>query len=226
MLSVTRRTLLALTCISALVYPGDAVLAGERISPSVDAQVADPHARHRAMLKQDRTDNASQADVELLDKPLTTRNGDSVLFASDVVGDRIVVIDFVYTTCTTVCPALSAIFQQVQRRLGDRLSTDVRMISVSVDPVRDTPQRMKAYADRLHARPDWLWLTGEKTTVDEVLRGLGAYSPDFEDHPAIVLVGDPQTGVWKRFFGFPATDKILTAVDELTAARQQGSGRL
>jgi len=225
MLSVIGRNMMALTCLSLLLYSGNPPLADESVTQPAGAQATDPHARHRAMLKKQHTGEAATADIAFLDKPLLTRNGDTVLFASDAIGERIAVIDFVYTTCTTVCPALSAIFQQVQGRLGDRLGDDVRLISVSVDPVRDTPQRMKAYADRLHARPDWLWLTGEKTTVDEVLRALGAYSPNFEDHPAIVLVGDPQSGVWKRFFGFPSTGKIMTLVDELTAARQQESSR-
>jgi len=185
----------------------------------------DPHAKHRAMMKNSQGDASTASDIDLRDEILVNQHGDEVRFVSDVVRDQIVVMDFVYTTCTTVCPVLSAILQQVQSGLGDRLGTDVRLISVSVDPVRDTPGRMKKYAEGLHAQAGWAWLTGEKTSVDEVLRGLGAYSPNFEDHPSIVLVGDPQSGTWKRFFGFPGPDKILAAVDEMTAARQLANAR-
>lgn len=187
---------------------------------AADSMAADPHAQHRAMAKQPVSDAGSAAEVELLDLELLTQDGESVHFASDVVGDRIVVMDFVYTTCTTICPVISAIFAKVQQGLGDRLDRDVRMVSVSVDPGRDTPERLKAYSERHKARPGWLWLTGDKRAVDEVLRGLGAYTPDFEDHPSMVLVGDPLTGTWTRFFGFPGSDRILAAVDALAAARQ------
>jgi protein SCO1 len=213
-------TVATLLCLLLTALSGNFAFAGEEISnnPS-DSVAADPHAKHRAMLDKPGGD-ASTSDVDLRNNELVTRNGDTVHFATDVVGDQIVVIDFVYTTCTTICPVISAIFQQVQRGLDERPDAAVRMISISVDPVRDTPQRLNEYAGRLKAGDDWVWLTGEKTSVDDVLRGLGAYSPNFEDHPSIVLVGDPQSGTWKRFFGFPGPGKILAAVDELAAARQ------
>ena len=180
---------------------------------------ADPHAHHRAMMKKP-AEPAKSADVELLDLPLVDQNGRKVKFVSEVIGDKIVVMDFVYTTCTTVCPVLSAVFGQVQGQLGERLGEDVVLVSVSVDPTRDTPQRLKAYAAKHDAQPGWVWLTGPKTTVDDVLDGLGAYTPNFEDHAAMVLVGDGATGAWSRFYGFPNPDRIMQQVDLLEAARQ------
>jgi protein SCO1/2 len=133
-------------------------------------------------------------------------------------------MDFVYTSCTTVCPVLSAVFSQVQNRLGDELGKDVALVSLSVDPIRDTPQRLKAYAAKHKAQPGWIWLTGPKPTMDDVLNGLGAYSPNFEDHPSMVLVGDGRTGEWSRFFGFPSTDRLVEQVNALQAARQRAAG--
>lgn len=187
----------------------------------------DPHAEHRASLQQQaqKSPGVEAADVDLRDRTLVDRDGRELRFVSDVIGENIVVMDFVYTTCTTVCPVLSAIFGQVQKGLGERLGTDVHMVSVSVDPGRDTPERLKAYAAGLKARPGWVWLTGDKTSIDKVLRGLGAYTPDFEDHPSMILVGDARSGTWKRFFGFPGPDKILAAVEELETARQVASAR-
>ena len=183
----------------------------------------DPHAHHRAMLGK-QAEPAKTTEVELLDRALVDQHGTELSFVSDVIGDRIVVMDFIYTTCTTVCPVLSAVFSQVQTRLGDQLNKDVVLVSVSVDPVRDTPQRLKAYAATHKARPGWIWLTGGKRTMDEVLDGLGAYSPNFEDHPAMVLVGDGRTGAWSRFFGFPSPDRIMEQVNTLQAARQTAAG--
>ncbi len=183
----------------------------------------DPHAEHKAMMQQ-AAEAADSTKVDLLDHLLLDQHGKEVKFVSDVIGDRIVVMDFVYTTCTTVCPVISAVFGQVQNRLGDRLGDDVVLVSVSVDPIRDTPKRLKAYSKIHRAQPGWIWLTGKKRTMDEVLDGLGAYSPNFEDHPAMVLIGDGQNGQWSRFYGFPNPDRILGQVNALRAARNVASG--
>ena len=168
----------------------------------------DPHAEHKAMMKRPAKSSES-AQVDLLDHVLVDQHGNKVKFVSDVIGDRIVVIDFVYTTCTTVCPILSAVFGQLQHKLGDRLGDDVVLVSVSVDPIRDTPKRLEAYSKIHNAQPGWIWLTGEKRTMDEVLDGLGAYSPNFEDHAAMVLIGDGKSGRWSRYYGFPNPDRMM-----------------
>ena len=183
----------------------------------------DPHAHHRAMLNKP-AEPAKTTEVELLDLALVDQEGSEVRFVSDVIGNNIVVMDFVYTSCTTVCPVLSALFGQVQERLGGQLGDGVVLVSVSVDPTRDTPQRLKAYAARHKARPGWIWLTGPKTTMDDVLDGLGAYSPNFEDHPSMVLVGDGRTGEWSRYFGFPSPDRLMEQVSALQAARNIDAG--
>jgi len=187
------------------------------------SDAADPHAHHKAMLNKP-AEPAKSADVDLKDLMLVDQDGREVRFVSDVIGDNIVVMDFVYTSCTTVCPVLSAVFKQMQARLGDQLGEDVALVSVSVDPTRDTPQRLRAYAAKHKAGSGWIWLTGPKTTMDEVLDGLGAYSPNFEDHPAMVLVGDGRTGEWSRFFGFPSPDRLMEQVNALQAARQRAAG--
>jgi protein SCO1/2 len=114
---------------------------------------------------------------------------------------------------------LSATFRQVQNKLGDRLGSEVVMVSISVDPNRDTPARLKKYAERLGAGDSWLWLTGRQQAVTEVLEELGAYTPNFADHPSMVLVGDGSSGQWARFIGFPAAAQIIDKVDQFSAER-------
>jgi protein SCO1/2 len=181
----------------------------------------DPHAKHRAMMKQ-KAQPAESVDVDIRDRVLVNQYGDDVKFATDVIGDNIVVMDFVYTTCTTICPVLSALFSQVQTKLGDSVGSEVRLVSVSVDPIRDTPQRLKAYSEKHHAGEGWFWITGVKPAVDDVLTGLGAYTTNFEDHPTMVLVGDGRTGEWKRLFGFPNPDRIVQIVNDLRDQRKAG----
>ncbi|HZX95162.1 MAG TPA: SCO family protein [Myxococcales bacterium] len=159
------------------------------------------------------------------DVVLVDRDGRSVRFRSDVLGGRVVVIDFVFTTCTTICPLLSSTFARLQERLGDRLARDVQIVSVSLDPVRDTPERLRAYAARHHAGPHWSWLTGPSHDVETVLKALGAYTPDASAHTPVVLVGDARTGVFERFNGFPNPERLVARVDELLAARSHTASR-
>ena len=199
-------------------------LAGLLAFPVVAQEAeSDPHAHHRQMMKAKAEQKAQAAILKIGDAQLITQDGETKSLSSDIVGDRIVVVDFIYTTCTTVCPVLSAVLMQVQDQLGDRLGNEVMLVSISVDPQRDTPARLKDYAKKLRAGDGWMWLTGDKLAVDEVLKDFGAYTPNFEDHPAMVLVGDGTTGEWSRFLGFPGANHIVDKINELAAARSAQS---
>lgn len=184
----------------------------------------DPHAKHRAMMHHNTPEPAAElfSDIDLRNELLLTQDGEEVRFVDDVIGDDIIVMDFIYTTCTTVCPVLTALLTQVQNQLGDDLGEEVTMVSMTVDAARDTPPRLKAYAAKHRVREGWFWLTGPKGTMDNVLTGLGAYSVNFEDHPAMVIVGDGRTGEWRRMFGFPNPDRIMKVVNEFRAKRASG----
>ena len=198
------------------------LLATLLVMPSIGAADEDPHAKHRAMMKQKSDPTAEAADIDLRDRLVVDQDGQELMFVSDVIGDNIVVMDFVYTTCTTICPVLSALFTQVQGKLGDAVGDEVTLVSMSVDPVRDTPQRLKAYSAKHRAGEGWLWLTGSKGEVEDVLIGLGAYTSNFEDHPSMVLIGDGRTGEWKRLFGFPNPDRVVQIVNDLREQRKAG----
>ena len=157
----------------------------------------------------------------LRDVPLLDATGKRVRLAQEVIGNRIALVNFIYTSCTTVCPVSSASFQQLQQKLGARLGKEVVLVSITVDPLRDTPQKLREYAARYEAREGWVWLTGAKPDVDSVLKGFGAYSARFEDHPAMVLVGDARGGPWTRFFGFPSVDELMARIDTMHLARKE-----
>lgn len=201
----TRRTLAAI-----------AAMALATMAPV--ASGADEHSHHARHGQQ--AHGAGKLRIKLPDTVLTDHNGKAVRFKADAMADRLVVINFVYTTCTTVCPVQSALFADLQQRLGERSGREVSLISVSVDPLRDTPPRLKEFAARYKAGPGWRFLTGSRQAVDEVLKAFDVYTPNFADHPAAVLVGDPRSGEWVRYFGFPGTNQILGRITELHAAGQ------
>lgn len=166
-------------------------------------------------------------DLTLYDVELVNQDDEAVMFVSDVVGDSIVVMDFIYTTCTTVCPVQTALLVALQDKLGARVGDDVHLVSLSVDPTTDTPARLRAFAAKHGSGPGWTWLTGQKRALDKVLTGLGAYTEDYTQHPAMVLIGDGRSGEWRRFYGFPSPDQLAAAVEELTTLRRRamaGSG--
>lgn len=165
----------------------------------------------------------SSATVELQDIKLLDQNGKSVQFKTDVIGEHIVVMNFVYTTCTTQCPLNSQLLSHVQKNLSKEEYEKVQLVSLSVDPGTDTPERLKNYAEKIGAGPDWTWLTGHRPEVNQLLNALGVYTPDFKIHPSVVLVGDGKTGNWTRFYGTPDPDQLLSKVQELMDLRDKGA---
>lgn len=183
---------------------------------------AHDHAAHQAQAT-DKPVAPKGVRISLTDTALLDQDGHRVRLKSDVIGERMVVVDFIYTSCTTVCPVVSAVMAQAQSKLGARVGRDVALLTLTVDPVRDTPARLKEYGGRIGAGPGWTWLTGAKPQVDEVLKVFGAYTPNYVDHPPLVLVGDAKAGKWVRFFGFPSPDQLVSAVEELAAARAKAA---
>jgi len=165
---------------------------------------------------------AQDIPVRLSGRPLSDQEGRRLRLKDDVIGDRIVVVSFVYTSCTTVCPVVSSIFSDLQTRLGDRLDKDVRLISMTVDPATDTPGRLKSYAANYAARPGWYWLTGSSANVAEALKGFGAYTEKFENHPVVVMIGDGRTGKWSRHYGLAKSETLMTQIESYLAARGPG----
>ncbi|MBI2217617.1 MAG: SCO family protein [Candidatus Rokubacteria bacterium] len=162
---------------------------------------------------------AKSVTVKLLDLELLDQDGKRVRFKSDVVRDRLVVVNVIYTTCPVVCPILSSVFANLQEPLGERLGKEVVLVSISVDPLNDIPPRLKEYAKRFNARPGWVFLTGSKGNVDEMLRGLNMYAADFSEHTTSMLVGDGREGRWRRLYDVPPPDRVLAELGELTVAR-------
>ena len=174
----------------------------------------DPHARHKRQAAAQGESKLAEID---LPEGLALRNqhGKRMDLRRDVIGERVVVVNFVYTSCTTVCPVTSSIFSMLQQSLGERMGKEVALVTITVDPSRDTPHRLLKYSQNFNPGAAWNWLTGDKGAVDRALRAFGAYTPNFEDHPAMVLIGDARQSTWYRLYGFPAPQAIENRVTEL-----------
>ncbi len=153
-------------------------------------------------------------DVELLDQ-----NGRKIHFYTDLVKGQTVVINFIFTTCTTICPPLGATFARLQKELGDKVGRDVRFISISVDPATDTPERLKAWGAKFHAGEGWTFVTGNKPQVDELLYALGASFARREDHSPTVLIGNDAHGTWTRTYGLANTSQLVQLINDTMAGK-------
>ena len=175
----------------------------------------DPHAAHRRAMQVPAT--AGDTQVTLPNVVLRDANGNAFKLRPETFRGKVVVVDFIFTRCTTICPALSTVMASVQRGLGERIGTDVLLISVSVDPANDTPQVMRAYAKRVGAGKHWLWLTGNTGDIARVLDAFGLSAGKPNDHPPLILVGDPARNRWQRWVGIPTPATIVDAAKAMVA---------
>ena len=153
-------------------------------------------------------------DVEVLDQ-----DGNALHFYRDLIKDKTVAINFIFTNCTTICPPLAATFARVQREMGDKVGKDVHFISISVDPLTDTPERLKAWGAKFKAGAGWTFVTGEKQEMDKLLNALGAAVSKREDHTPAMIIGNDAKGVWTRTYGLAKTGQIVGLILDVMAGK-------
>ncbi|MFI8479522.1 SCO family protein [Pseudomonas sp. NPDC078700] len=178
----------------------------------------DEHAQH--MTQQSTVMKQESARVTFADVQLVNQDGKSVRLEPDLVADKIVLMGFIYTSCTTVCPVVSAIMKKTEVQLQANAGPPVQLISISVDPLRDTPEQLRRYAQSYMGAGDaWSWLTGKPQAITDTLKQLGAWSPDLKEHPALIMIGDGRSGQWTRFYGFSDPNILVAKIQEIQLSR-------
>jgi protein SCO1/2 len=165
-------------------------------------------------------DAGGTISLSLPDVVLRDQNGDRVR-VPELIRDRVVVMNFVFTSCTTICSPMGANFGELQTHVG----AGVRLISVSIDPTADTPARLKKWSKQFHAGPSWTLLTGDGADVERLLKALGVYTPNRFAHAPILLVGDGTTGRWLRANGLAAPDDVVAMIRRVHAPGETSSER-
>jgi cytochrome oxidase Cu insertion factor (SCO1/SenC/PrrC family) len=157
--------------------------------------------------------------LNIPDTVVYNQHGQKLNFYTDLVRGRTVAINFIFTTCTTICPPLTATFRKVQEELGGRVGRDIELISVSVDPATDTPERLAAFSSKFKAAPGWTFVTGSKPEIDALLRALGAATGDKNDHTPMLLIGNDRTKKWTRSYGLARPAQISGLIAETADAK-------
>jgi len=169
---------------------------------------ADPHAAHRAMMAQASSDTAyrvDHADYAVPDLVLLDEHGRPVHLRELFAGDRPVVVNFIFTSCTTICPVMTATMLQLQQELADQPEKPL-FVSISIDPDFDDASTLNAYARRFGA--DWTFLTGERTDVLKVLQSFSAWRGSKGNHAAITLFRAAHAEHWVRVEGLASAQQL------------------
>jgi protein SCO1/2 len=155
---------------------------------------------------------------------LRTHEGKRVRFYDDLIKGKVVTINFMFTSCSTFCPRATANLLKVQAHLGPHLGRDVSMLSITVDPEKDTPGILQKYAAEHRAKPGWQFLTGAAGDIDRIRQALGVFeeNPDKTQHTGILTYGNEATGTWAAMPVIAEAAVIARAVTRLVAA---GSGQ-
>jgi protein SCO1/2 len=142
------------------------------------------------------------------DTKLVDMDGKPFALRADVDGGDPVMLNFVFTTCSAICPVMSATFAQVQQRLareGDRL----RLVSISVDPEHDTPARLRDYATKFGAGPRWSFVTGSAEASIAAQRAFDVYRGDKMGHDPVTLMRAAPGEPWVRLDGFASAQELI-----------------
>ena len=169
--------------------------------------------------------NAAYAGDHYLAKlSLVDQNGKRVDLYDDLIKNHTVVLNSFFASCTGSCPVMARTFLHLQNKLGDRVGKDVILVSITVDPENDTPEKLKAYAEKMGAKRGWYFLTGTRAEVDAALGKLGQYAEIREAHKNIIIAGNDRTGLWKKALAIAPSDevwKVVSSVADDPGARRK-----
>lgn len=155
---------------------------------------------------------------------LHTHEGEKVRFYDDLVRGKIVAINMMYVLCEGICPTMTANLRKVQQLLGERLGRDVFMYSISLQPEIDTPETLKAYADKHRVEPGWQFLTGTPADIKRLRYGLGFYDPvpevdsNLSTHTGMVRIGNDRNQRWTMAPALAEPERIIATINHVDSA--------
>jgi len=176
----------------------------EMNSPAAAAD--DPHAHHKHAAPS--AVKRSMAEIQVAATPVVRQDGTKSTLAKELEGGKPVILAFIYTSCTTVCPVTSQILANTQDKLGADLAR-TRIVSISIDPEYDTPERLLAYSKKFDAKPQWQHYTGTLADSIAIQKAFGAYRGDKMNHQPLLFINGGGKKAWVQLDGFPSADEVV-----------------
>lgn len=158
----------------------------------------------------------TSASYDVPDVTLTDMSGARVPLASALAYDGPVFLQFIFTTCPTICPVMSSTLSSAQAKLGTDAER-VRMISISVDPEQDTPERLREYARKFKAGPQWMFLTGDLEKIVAVQKSFDAYRGNKMRHEPLTFMRAAPAKPWLRLDGLLSATQLIDEYKRLTS---------
>ena len=190
-------------------------IACASVNASSTDGAADEHAHHHAASLP--TTNRTTASYSIPDVKLVRQDGAVVNLGEELNDGRPVVLSFIFTSCTTVCPLISHTLSQLQTKLGDNAGR-VHLVSITIDPEQDDAARLREYAKSFNAGPEWQHYTGTLAASQTVQRAFDVYRGNKMDHAPATLIRTAPGAKWTRIEGFATADQLLTELFDATAA--------
>jgi protein SCO1/2 len=177
------------------------------------------HSMHQQQLSQRGTYTASTVSFTVPDIKLVDVNGKTVVLKELLNDDSAIMLNFIFTTCTTICPVLSATFQQIQEKLGADQKT-VRLVSISIDPENDTPAKLKVYAEKFKAGPQWKLLTGSLENSLIAQKAFGVFAGEKMNHKPLIFLKSKNSGnQWVRIEGLAEAGQVIQEYEKISAEK-------
>lgn len=186
------------------------------------AQQTDPHAHHRMQAAAAEPVTRSTARYRLEGLRLLRSDGQAVALVDELKHDGPLVLDFVFTTCTAICPTLSRTFAELQARSDP--AKPLRLVSISIDPQQDTPAVLRSYAKQFDAGKQWRFYTGTVAQSVAVQRAFDVYRGNKMNHVPLTFVRRGPGQPWVRLEGYASVDALLREVQAGPAGRA-GAGQ-
>jgi protein SCO1 len=160
----------------------------------------------------------STAAYRVPDVKLVRQDGTATLLEQEMNDGRPVVLNFIFTSCEAICPLMTHIMAEFQRKLGAE-SAQVHLMSISIDPEQDTPARLREYAKRYGAGPGWNFYTGSAAASVTAQKAFNVFRGEKMDHTAVTLLRASPGASWQRLDGFATPDDLIKQYHALVAAK-------
>lgn len=165
------------------------------------------HSHHMEMMKnKDKVFNITHETYELPDTALTSSNGTNSRLIKELDTDKPVILNFIFTTCTAICPIMSGTFAEINHALSNK---SVKMISISIDPEYDTPKTLRAYAKKFNANKNWNFFTGTTENIITTQRAFSEYRGNKMNHEPNTFFRPSKNSKWIKISGFISSNEFV-----------------
>jgi protein SCO1/2 len=172
------------------------------------------HSHHQHMMKNSTGYTLKSEHYKLPDITLLTSNGQPISLKDLLDDNDSIILNFIFTSCTAICPIMSGTFSQVNNRLNKE-KNKIKMVSISIDPEYDTPNKLIAYAKKFNANSNWIFLTGDLNEIISIQKAFNAYRGKKMNHAPTTFIRTSQSASWTRLDGFASSAEIIAEYKKL-----------